>query len=218
MGRPSEAKEKLLQVALHQIWEQSYGAVSVDQICEKAQVKKGSFYHFFTSKSELAVAAYEEYWRVCQPRIEEIFARTSSPLQRIADYCQMVVTSQKRRLRETGRVLGCPYASVGVELSAQNEKVREKTAEMLDRTCEYLEGALRDARDAGLIAERDPKRAAQSVNGFIIGMLVQARIKNDFRSLAELSVSVMQLIGVKSVVSQRGCASATIELVPQVGV
>ncbi len=47
MGRTSVAKEKLLQVAFDLIWQQSYGSVSVDDICERAKVKKGSFYHFF---------------------------------------------------------------------------------------------------------------------------------------------------------------------------
>ena len=43
MGRTSNAKERLLQVAFDLIWEQSYGSVSVDDICARAKVKKGSF-------------------------------------------------------------------------------------------------------------------------------------------------------------------------------
>ncbi len=63
MAKPSDTKEKLLQVAFDLIWNQSYGSVSVDHICERARVNKGSFYHFFASKSDLAVEAYEENWR-----------------------------------------------------------------------------------------------------------------------------------------------------------
>ena len=64
MGRTSDAgREKLLQVAFDLIWKQSYGSVSVDDICERAEVKKGSFYYFFPSKSDLAVAAYEAHWQ-----------------------------------------------------------------------------------------------------------------------------------------------------------
>ena len=50
MGRTSNAKERLLQVAFDLIWQQSYGAVSVDDICQRAKVKKGSFYYFFPLK------------------------------------------------------------------------------------------------------------------------------------------------------------------------
>jgi AcrR family transcriptional regulator len=54
-----DAKQRLLDTAIDLIWEQSYGAVSVDVICERAGTKKGSFYHFFPSKSDLTVAAIE---------------------------------------------------------------------------------------------------------------------------------------------------------------
>jgi len=42
MARPNDTKEKLLQVAFDLIWNQSYGSVSVDHICERAHVNKGS--------------------------------------------------------------------------------------------------------------------------------------------------------------------------------
>ena len=52
-------KEHLTDAAMDLIWENSYGATSVDAICERAGAKKGSFYYFFKSKSELAAAALE---------------------------------------------------------------------------------------------------------------------------------------------------------------
>ena len=36
--------------------------LSFDQICAKAEVKKGSFYYFFDSKSDLAVSAITVWW------------------------------------------------------------------------------------------------------------------------------------------------------------
>jgi TetR/AcrR family transcriptional repressor of nem operon len=51
MGRTSDAKERLIEAMIELIWTGSYGSTSVDQICERAGVKKGSFYHFFESKT-----------------------------------------------------------------------------------------------------------------------------------------------------------------------
>ena len=55
-------KERLTDAAMDLIWENSYGATSVDAICERAGAKKGSFYYFFKSKSELTAAALEAEW------------------------------------------------------------------------------------------------------------------------------------------------------------
>jgi TetR/AcrR family transcriptional repressor of nem operon len=62
MGRVSDARERLMNAAQDLIWENSYGSTTVDAICDRANVKKGSFYHFFDSKSDLAVQAIDTYW------------------------------------------------------------------------------------------------------------------------------------------------------------
>ena len=50
MGRVSDAKEKLMEAVMELIHTGSYGSTTIDHICEKAGVKKGSFYYFFDSK------------------------------------------------------------------------------------------------------------------------------------------------------------------------
>jgi TetR/AcrR family transcriptional repressor of nem operon len=56
-----ESKTKLLDAALHVIRAKGYAATTVDDICHKAGVTKGSFFHHFKSKDELALAA-ASYW------------------------------------------------------------------------------------------------------------------------------------------------------------
>ena len=41
MGRVSDAKDRLLDAAITLVWRHSYGAVSVEDICNEAGVKKG---------------------------------------------------------------------------------------------------------------------------------------------------------------------------------
>ncbi len=55
-ARPS-AKTKLLDAALQVIRTRGYGASTVDDICQAAGVSKGSFFHHFTTKEELALEA-----------------------------------------------------------------------------------------------------------------------------------------------------------------
>ena len=195
MGRTSDAKVRLLAVAFDLIWSQSYGAVSVDNICDRAGVKKGSFYYFFPSKSDLAVAAYEEHWQQRRPTLDRCFSPLVPPLERISNYCQVVYDNQKAKLKKAGRVLGCPFASVGCELSTQDEKIRHKSQEVFERGCKYLETALRDAHEAGLIGKCDFVIKSRAISSFILGMLLQAKVKNDVEVLRDLGPLVMQLVG-----------------------
>jgi TetR/AcrR family transcriptional repressor of nem operon len=202
MGRTSDAKEKLLRVAFELIWQQSYGSVSVDDICERAKVKKGSFYYFFPSKSDLAVAAYEEQWQTSRPRYDRLFSPLVPPLERIDNYCQGIYENQKEAQRRTGRVLGCPFASVGCELSTQDEKIRHKSQEMFDRMCKYLENTLRDAHKEELIGEQDFPTKARTIFSLITGMLLQAKVKNDSEILRDLSPTILQMIGAPAPIMQ----------------
>jgi TetR/AcrR family transcriptional regulator, transcriptional repressor for nem operon len=200
MGRTSNAKERLLQVAFELIWQQSYGSVSVDDMCERAKVKKGSFYYFFPSKSDLAVAAYEEHWRQKRPYYDETFSSQVPPLQRIENYCHNVYEAQRERKEKSGRVLGCPFASVGCELSTQDEKIRQKAQEMFARFCIYIETALRDAHREGQIEKCDFGAKSRAIYSFALGMMLQAKVKNDAEVLQDLAPMVMQMIGAGTVV------------------
>ena len=62
MPRVSDAKEKILKAAKELFWLHNYGSVSVDDICKKSDVKKGSFYHFYKSKSDLCVACLDDHF------------------------------------------------------------------------------------------------------------------------------------------------------------
>jgi TetR/AcrR family transcriptional repressor of nem operon len=56
-----ESKTKILDAALHVIRAKGYSATRVEDVCKAASLTKGSFFHHFKSKEELALAA-AEYW------------------------------------------------------------------------------------------------------------------------------------------------------------
>src|SRR5581483_6082286 len=118
-------------------------SVSVDDICHRAGVQKGSFYHFFPSKSELAIAAFDFYWEENRrPQLERVFSAHIPPLERFERYCEQVYQNQLIRLKQTGKVCGCPFSSIGSEVSSRDEKIRQKSEELSNRIRAYLESAL----------------------------------------------------------------------------
>ncbi len=198
MGRTSDAKEKLLDVAFHLIWDSSYGGVSVDQICAQAGVNKGSFYHFFGSKADLAVAAYEEHWKQRQPELDRMFSAQVPPLERLVGGAG-APTNGRRKGRKFGHVCGCPYASIGVEVATQDDKIRAKAEELIARGTKYVESAIAEAQREGSVpVSDDARRLAQQVYSFVLGALLRAKIQNDVEVLRDLAPTVMAIIGAKS--------------------
>lgn len=196
MGRTSDAKERLLNAALDLIWERSYGIVTIDAICEKAGVKKGSFYYFFESKSALAVAALDADWFQCgKEKWDELFSASISPLERIRQFFQSVYDSQAALQKEHGHVLGCPCFSVGSETSTQDETIRKKVQEILQRQVRYFESAIRDAQADGSVPPSDAASKAKCLFALFEGSMGQARIQNDLeylRVLPQIALDILQ--------------------------
>ncbi len=53
-----------MSAAISLVREKGYAATTVDQVCEKAGLTKGAFFHYFKSKDALAVAS-ANYWTQC---------------------------------------------------------------------------------------------------------------------------------------------------------
>jgi len=196
MGRVSDAKERLIEAVLELIWTGSYGSTTVDQICGKAGVKKGSFYYFFKSKADLAVAAVDAGWQSKRPELDALFSATVPPLERLQKYCDASYRFQTEIKRKYGHVLGCPQFSLGSEVSTQEDLLQKKIQEILEYKRTYLELAIRDAHAAGLIHAPDAAAKSRTLFAYYEGLLTQARIQNDLGVLREAARGTFELLGV----------------------
>jgi TetR/AcrR family transcriptional repressor of nem operon len=198
----SETKRKLLETAVAMIWESSYGSVSVDDICKKAEVNKGSFYYAFKSKSELAVAAYERHWEHLQPMLDGIFSPQIPPLQRLEHYAKFMIEGQKIKFQETGKILGCPFCSLGSELSTQDEAIRLKAGQFSTRTVKYIESAVADLAAEGRIETNDVAELSREISVYFSGAIMQAKIENSLAPIERLNQGLLRLLNLKSVTAQ----------------
>jgi TetR/AcrR family transcriptional repressor of nem operon len=197
MGRVSDAKERLMEAVKTLIWAGSFGSTTIDDICEKAGVKRGSFYYFFDSKAELAETAIEEDWKLRRPELDAIFSPTVPPLQRFQKYCEFNYQFQKELQAKCGCVLGCPLFSLGSEVSTHEARLQKSIEGILDYKKRYFESAIREAHAAGLINAPDPKAKAQVLFCYYQGLVTEARIRNDLEILRAAVQGTYELLGVK---------------------
>jgi len=200
MGRPPlNTKQNLIDTALELIWTHSYGSVSVDDICKAAGVKKGSFYHFFPSKVDLAIAAMEESFAEMKPLYDGIFSADTPPVQRFERMADFILTKQIEAAQKYGQVCGCPCASLGSEMASQEAGIRTKFEDIAHRHERYYENALRDMVAEGLLPNTtDVKIKAQEVYTYALGQMMVARIQNDLSALKrDLKPGLLLLLGIE---------------------
>ena len=186
-----------MDAAMDLIWHNSYGTTSVDAICERAGAKKGSFYYFFKSKSELAAAALEAEWTKKRVEMDSIFSPTIPPLERLDRYFDFVHDRLAEAQQKCGSILGCPFMSVGSEVSTQDQIVRDTIDRIMDRKMNYFMSTVRDAAAQGVIDAPEPEAKARALFACYQGTMAQARIQNDIELLREFKEVAKDVLGVK---------------------
>lgn len=198
MVRLNDTKQRLMDAANSLMWESGYASTSVDSICERAGVKKGSFYHFFESKSHLSVAALEADWQVTKLELDAIFSPTVPSLERFERYFKRALDKQTALKERTGNVLGCPRFTLGAEISTLEQAIRSKVEEILGEHVKYLTSAVRDAQASKLVRSGDARERAQTIFNCYQGTMMLARIQNDLEPLRRLPDQVFDMLGAES--------------------
>ena len=188
MGRTSSSRLRLLSAASELLWEKSYHSVTVDEVCARASVRKGSLYHFFDSKSTLTVAVLQHLWEtVAEPAYEKHFSLTNPPLTRITYFLDWLQRLQREKYRGIGRVLGWPFFTLGCELGVGEPAISEKLCAIESAELSYFESAILDATDDDAVQPEIPHAKALSLRAAVEGILARARILNDPDELAALT-------------------------------
>src|SRR5579872_5004492 len=87
-------KEKLLTAAIKLMLAQGFTATSVDEIIAGAGATKGSFFHFFKSKEDLAKAALERFVNCQRGRFESApFNPLEDPKARVLGRIDAVIAA-----------------------------------------------------------------------------------------------------------------------------
>jgi TetR/AcrR family transcriptional repressor of nem operon len=101
------SRTKLLDAAMRVIRSKGYAAATVDDICLKAGVTKGSFFHHFKSKDELAVAAVEHFSDMADGVFANAPYRSApDPLDRLLGYLEFRALLLDGELAEFTCLLG----------------------------------------------------------------------------------------------------------------
>ena len=194
MTQVHDTKQRLLDTAEKLFYARSYEDVGVQEICQEAGVKKGSFYHFFPSKRDLTLAILDESWkRYRETMLAQVFARDIAPLKRIERLLDRQYRHHKAVKDETGQVLGCPYGNLAGEMSTQDEVIRERLKRIFRGLEAPIEEILDEPMTAGDLAELDSRATAGAMVAYLEGLTLIAKTWNDPEVIRTLGPAMLKL-------------------------
>lgn len=195
MGRTSNAKERILISAQTLFYARSVENVGVQEICEHAGVKKGSFYHYFPSKHELTLAVAENYSRCSGETLaKEVFCADIPPLKRIDRLFEYVYAFHKKIKAASGKVQGCLNINLSAELSTQEVDIREQICQSFAESIVPIEAALSEAIARGDLPKIDTQLKAEAIFAYLQGAVLMAKAQNDPEVILKLAKEVQKFI------------------------
>ena len=130
----NQSKERILTAAKELFLARGYSATTVDVICEKAQLTKGSFYYFFDSKEDLGLAVLD--WSLRR----SVQMLTNGPHVRIAQPVEKAFAFLKYLEKCSPELWsgGCLLGSFSTELADTNPRMQQAVAGMLQTVADYF--------------------------------------------------------------------------------
>ena len=196
MGRPSDARGRLIEAAKNVIFAHSYESVSVEELCAAAGVTKSSFYHFFSSKQDLVLAAIESQWQWFERVVlMPTFSLPLSPQERLLRFFELTLEREQARKQVEGYMRGCPAGNLTLEMSTQNELIRIRVERFFQAWLGYFERMLIEAQEQGTVpATLDTSVTAQALLAYFEGVMLLAKGRNDPSLLHTLRGGVLSLM------------------------
>ncbi|MBO0733959.1 MAG: TetR/AcrR family transcriptional regulator [Methylocapsa sp.] len=192
-ARPSPAREKLLDAAVALIRTKGYAATSVDELCAKAGVSKGAFFHHFDGKEALGVAA-AEYW---SKKTGAFFAaaryhKHKDPLERVLGY----IDFRKAMLRGEVPEFTCLAGTLVQEIYETSPAIRKACDAAISAHAAELEADIAEAiRHHGIRAGWPPRSLALYTQAVLQGAFILAKAKGDAAVAAECIDHLRRYLG-----------------------
>ena len=182
-----DTRERILAIGESLILGRGFSALGLSEILARAEVPKGSFYHYFQSKEGFGVALLERYFDDYLGRASSLLANQSIPIrQRLLTYFgnwrQVAVGSQCHSM--------CLAVKLAAEVADLSEPMRIQLASGMQRITEQIAGALHTAQaEQHFPQEIDAVQLAESLYGMWVGASLLTKVS---RSMTPMDLAYKQ--------------------------
>src|SRR5579871_149588 len=177
------ARTKLLDSAVAVIREKGYSATTVDELCSRAGVSKGSFFHHFDDKEALGVAAAHHWAETTRAFFAAApYHAPQDPLDRLLGYIDFRRSLIKGGLPD----FTCLVGTMVQEVYGSNPAIRDACEASISGHAETLEADIAEAMTRrGVRATWTARSLALHTQAVLQGAFILAKAKGG----AEIAVS-----------------------------
>ena len=191
----ADSRTRIVAAALDLFCERGFAAVGTQEICARAGVQKGTLYHFFPGKSEVALAALDHYGESVRRALEGIAAGPGGPAKKLLAVFDLDRAEAEGSVAARGAVCGCLLGVLSQELAATDPRVRDRAAAVADGWAAALAPVVAELAAAGAAPPGDPVAGAHRVLAYLQGVLLAAKTANDPAVITRMSGHVFGLLG-----------------------
>lgn len=189
MARPKKdslkkpSRELLLEAATELIRTKGYTSTTVDDLCAKAGVSKGTFFHNFSSKEELAVGAAKRWSAMTSEFFRTApYHQEKDPLQKVLGYIQF----RKEILRGDLPEFTCLVGTMVQEIYSSHPEINEACFHSIFQHAETLESDITEAKKHyASTAKWTPKSLALQTQAVLQGAFILAKASGEVKVATE---------------------------------
>jgi TetR/AcrR family transcriptional regulator, transcriptional repressor for nem operon len=159
--RKSNTRELLVEEGLKSFLAYGYDGVGIGPVLSAVAVPKGSFYHFFRSKEDFAVAVLEAYAARYASLREALTDDTVPPLDRLRSHFDVL----EELLAADYPAGGCLYGVLSQTIATLGPVLRKRLQESFRTWQASILHVLQQAQDSG---DLDPDIDAEDAAAFLI--------------------------------------------------
>lgn len=176
----SPTKDRLLDAAQALMLAKGFTATTVDKICEKAKLTKGSFFHYFESKEELGRKLLERFCAANARKMQGCCGTERDPLKRVYHYIDGLI----ELAHDPVMARGCLLGTFAQELSDTHPRIRQVCDKAFGAWASQFGDEL--ARAKATYAPRatfDPQSVAEHLIAVLEGSLIVGKARQDRKTL-----------------------------------
>jgi len=167
-ARSEETRRRILQAAEESFARRGYDATGVAEICARAEVSKGAFYHHFPSKQTLFLDLLEGWLT----ELTETLSQTRSRAESVPQALKAMAPRIREVFRRGDRQL--PIFLEFLNKASRDPAIWQATIAPYRRYHGYFAALIEEGVKEGSLRVANPKHLAQILVSLAVGVVLQA--------------------------------------------